>query len=153
MGGSLQVPLEACVTHLDDDVTNARLQLAVATDFAYSHASGKALLFGGDFNLLPNDPAFNGVYASGDGSTGHFQELDQCSAATGGVRTGGPPTYACNRYTHLTASGSLKKHDYMFFKKDYAKNADPRQPMDLGLSVSDHYVYYGEMDICDSAAC
>src|SRR5262245_3401866 len=49
--GTQSVALAACVTHLGTD-GYAQLQVDEAKDFALTYGSGKAVFFGGDFNMI-----------------------------------------------------------------------------------------------------
>ncbi|MFC6042797.1 endonuclease/exonuclease/phosphatase family protein [Nocardioides hankookensis] len=159
---SFAYPAVVCNTHIAPSNTPTKpnliaTQIQTATDFAYGHAGGKALIFGGDMNAVPNSAALSGVYSSGTpAGTGHFEEIDNCHPNARRVPAPGDSDYSrCNVPTHGFGAGdNPKKIDYIFLKKGYFKgdnDVDDFSSTVISMPGSDHRLLQGSVNICDGS--
>ena len=158
--GNAAVPIEACDVHLDVLDTNARKQLngvsggwEGADKWVRDQAGSRALVFGGDFNIKPQDSGLSGIYNTPGGGTGTYHEADQCQSAQHNYNEFDFSSQgSCDRFTHDNKSSGddYTKIDYMFFKASLAGNYSANAPIDLGTSVSDHYLTEAHADICST---
>lgn len=96
--------VEVCVTH-----TATNSQIFAATDYVngFPVFVGRATIFGGDFNNMPDEPILDQLYAPVfDFGHGHFGEIAQ-QCGTGGTLD------RCGAYT-FQANPSLGKIDYIW---------------------------------------
>jgi endonuclease/exonuclease/phosphatase family metal-dependent hydrolase len=165
--GLTAIPLEVCVTHLDNDPNTKTndVELNGATSgvgtrsaylrgssswegaaaYADDQANGAALVFGGDFNIAPDDnsgfssdpkpmyPSFNNVESYGTTNTGQWnREIDHSWA---------------NRTSDAATHGT-EKIDYLFFKQGYSVSPvmGSGSPYDTS-GGSDHKMLYGSVDL------
>jgi endonuclease/exonuclease/phosphatase family metal-dependent hydrolase len=172
-GNNFSMPLEACVTHLDNDPADASnvvelnganssdtsswlrrpgvTQWEGAAAWAMDHAgSGVPLIFGGDFNLSPNDawwdsemagkalqPAYNNIVAYNNTRTGqNFREVDK----------------SWDNASSAAATCNGQKMDYLFFRQAYSSSPTlgaGGTSAPATASNSDHKMLFGSSDLND----
>ena len=105
MSGNL--PMVACVTHIDYHSVNIAPQIKRVAEIAGSYYSTSGVLVGGDFNTTPSSTALNPMYRSAysPSGTGLFNEVDAPSSLS--------RTYKSTSYNEGTFQDG-RKLDYIF---------------------------------------
>jgi endonuclease/exonuclease/phosphatase family metal-dependent hydrolase len=103
-------------------------QLKTMATFLNAKSTTGPVIFGGDFNALPNSPGMAAFYSPAAGGTGRFTELDQNRYGVS-ARAGAP-----------TFDVAQRKIDYVFVSA--ARFTAPSATVGL-TSMSDHRIYVG----------
>jgi endonuclease/exonuclease/phosphatase family metal-dependent hydrolase len=126
-------PMFVATTHTAPSGPNLEAQMITAHRLLAPIARTRPVIFGGDFNMLPENPGLNRFYsAPAPGGTGSFREAAEGS---------GGSACRCGRATFDRGS---RKIDYLFGNSRFFR---PRSSSITGTPYSDHRMYVGDFTL------